>query len=189
MDLGEYLPQIIRNGSLHYNLPAGGTLAHVRGYVESLSSATAHAEVVITPTINPPNTAAGTPNAGVIMVESGTGKILHFMAIFPGFANNQIAPTGILFLQAAYWASSSSLTAYANITMPMINGPLFMGIARSGTNTICRISVDGGQNWKTVYTIATTTAFTTAPDQSGVAGIANNAADSVDVNLLYSSGA
>lgn len=174
------------NGALNYSMPSGGGTTTLRGYVESLSSATAHVEAVLSP--RSPNIAAGSTLVpfGICMRESSTGKMLTFMIEYD--PANTVANFGTWFLERSLWSNNTTITSSADYDFINPNAPLFLRIRRSGSNMLCETSADN-VNWNTVNSVATTTAFTTAPDQVGIVGVSWNNVETNNFDVLhYNSG-
>jgi hypothetical protein len=178
-----------RNGALHFAWAADGQSAlNLSGTVESLSSSTAHVEAAIAFNGIVAGLVAGDYfGGGICMRESGTGKVFTVTPIVYNSTTAPVAP-GTIFIEAGYWASPTSRTSSTTIDLPTTNAPIFVRILRSGSNILAQVSTDN-TNWTTFRTVATTTAFTTAPDQAGLCGIEVGTADTVSFDVLsYNSG-
>lgn len=169
------------NGALRYSYPTDGSSTTVRGFIESLPSPTMHVEAVMAS----PNVALGTtnfPGNGVIMVESGTNKFISLTTVVYGGTTE----AGVFPLEVGIWASATSRTSFQ--VFPIQggqNGPLFLRLARSGTNVNPQISRDG-VFWNNVGpAIAVASAYTSAPDSVGFCGVEWDMIDSVYFDVLH----
>jgi hypothetical protein len=109
------------------------------------------------------------------MRESGTTK-MYAVCLVPiqAVANSYS-------LQASTWTSNTARTVVGERHIfGFPGGPCFLQIIRSGTNMLAQASTDL-QGWVTINTTATTSAFTTAPDQAGIIGVGENGAAGFDV--------
>lgn len=150
------------NGALEYYTPDAGASLIFRDWSIALSDATAFVEA----TINSPPQVATVTAVGIHMAESSTGKMFT-LGILPGF---NLQPQ-VLLCSSAFTRSSYASIAYIdNIARHL---PVFYRILRSGTNMLITASVNR-VNWSTLYTIATTSVFTTAPNYIGIWGNGQN---------------
>ncbi len=104
--------------------------------------------------------ATGNPRAGVLMRESGTGKLLSL-------AGGGGGTTAILFDR---WASDTSFTGTQGsytVTLPVFSNGFWVRTTYDGTNAKFLMSPDG-VNYVEVYTELKTASFTVAPDQCGI---------------------
>jgi hypothetical protein len=104
-----------------------------------------------------PNIMGTTPQAGLLLRESGTGK-LSTLAVAAGLGQFAIQ----------HWASPTSAPTndLVSINWTPNFAMLWFAAALSGSNILYYTSTDG-QHWILVLTIAKTTQFTTAPDEWG----------------------
>lgn len=159
-----------RTGALHFDWPPDGSASGtglVRGFQESLSSSTAHVEAIVA--FDQPS-ALGTasfPTAGIMMKESGTGKI-YTLAVAE--YNSNSTHGGGLVIEEAVWASTTSRTAATDYQLNLTAAPPCLKIARVSTNIVAQVSTDC-TNWKTISTRATTSVFTSSPDLAGLAAV------------------
>lgn len=185
------LTLVDRKGAIHLSYPVDGSTQDVGGFTESLSSSTAHVEAAFVWNFaRSAYVGSSFPGAGVCMRESGTGKVFYVALVAYNDTTGAGSGTGIFNLEASYWASGSTRTGgvTGSYDMPRMNGPVFLKTARSGSNMVAQFSTDA-QNWTTFYSVATTTAFTTAPDSVGVCGQVWNATDGVEADYVsYNSG-
>lgn len=177
------------NGSLFLNYAAdnlGGNVTHTAGAVESLSSATMHVEGVCVVTVSQTVVGSSFSGCGVVMRESATGKFADFML---ATCQNSSSSSCVL-LSMEYWASGGSRTSLNTLvgSAALTNGQLFLKLRRSSTNILWEYSVDG-TNYYTAQTTATSTVFTTAPDQVGIGVQESASTDTGQANFIsYNSG-
>ena len=143
----------------------------MRGACKAITTLSA-ASVTVSAAIN---CAAPFAGIGPVFRESATGKILALSMISKS--------TGTTFSFGYTWATWASPTSRngspAPISFTFQDGqigfiPPVMRMRVSGSNIISETSVDGGLNFVTLATIATTSAFTTAPDQFGIGAYVEN---------------
>lgn len=173
-----------QNGSLRqaYGVDSGGTnTPRVSGNVESLSSATMHVE-----------TSCGFELAlgiavsnsfiacGVVMRESSSGKLATWMLMMDNAVTNQ----GTTILEAAYWSAPQTRTNNTQAGIGVIQ-KLFLKLERNGSNILYRYSTDSGTTWVTYQTTATSTIFSSAPDQVGVANLINATTDAITADFFH----
>ncbi|HEY3812862.1 MAG TPA: hypothetical protein VGL66_06520 [Caulobacteraceae bacterium] len=100
------------------------------------------------------------PCAGMILYESGTGKLLFFGADYDNTSNQGVGA----------W-SFTSTTAFnavrARVNTPQGTGIVWLKAVLSGGSTTLSYSLDGGVTYTQLYTAAATTNFTVAPNEWG----------------------
>lgn len=101
------------------------------------------------------NTSNSNSLSGVVLRESGTGKIQFFGMVGPStiIINHWSSPTGFVGQDATF--------AYVP------NNGMWIKATFDGTNVIWYLSADQGFTWNQYLSVAATTPFTTAPNQCG----------------------
>lgn len=121
-----------------------------------------------------PNFMSTTPQGGLLLRESGTGKIAMFTTS-PG--------TPQFAIQHAAGPTSAATNDLVSVNW-RTTGLMFFAIELSGANILYSVSGDGA-NWIQVFSIAKTTQFTTAPDEWGFTLLAGQA--SYDAGMTIAS--
>ncbi len=104
--------------------------------------------------------------AGAAMRETATGKMLFFST---AFSNDTANPWSAFWFSR--WTSNTVLGANsAYYCAPVGSGPLFLRLRNDGTTIYGEYTRGSPSNstWQTIASVAKTTAFTTAPNQSGI---------------------
>lgn len=105
----------------------------------------------------------GQVDPGVWMRESGTSKALILTIGQSVRSANYSAVVGV-----QLWTNSTTRSTFqSTLAQPMDGKPMRGRLKVSGANVVAEVSVDGGISWIQVYTIAKTSAFTSAPDEYG----------------------
>lgn len=152
------------NGALIYAYASGAATAY-RSIVRTMQGTASIAYV--DGMVNVLSRQAGSatsryPGGGIVMRESGTNKCARMM-----LAVNASSSAPTWYIETEYGTDTADTNGQEHTYQ--CNGPLFMRLVRSSTNILWRISTNPAQcGWTTIRTVATTTAFTTAPDQVGI---------------------
>ena len=109
------------------------------------------------------NAASQFPGVGLVMRESGTLKCARMMMLH----DSTTAGTTNTFITCSYGTDTAVTVSFGYTPQ---SPDVFMQIAISGGNVLYQVSNDPNQGWTTISqaTVATTTAFGTAPDQVGI---------------------
>ena len=109
----------------------------------------------------------GLPNTGAtsagIYVGDGSGKLIEFTIINYGSTTQDTT------FFAYQWNSPTSPNAqlYGGLALPPCPGPMFLSVYDDGTNLNFQVSVDGGQNWDTLFQQARAAFLTAGPNSFG----------------------
>jgi hypothetical protein len=150
------------NGSLLVGGTNDGSGAiKIRGWEQTLSSATAYVEIGLDFLSDATVVGSVWSLGGIFMRESATGKIY---SLLHGFTHS----SGASFFDRGIWtAYDNRITSTTNGWGIQGNGPLFLRIERVSTNICVKFSRDR-ITWATGSTDVTTAVFTTAPDRIGI---------------------
>lgn len=108
---------------------------------------------------------SGQVDPGVWMRESGTNKALMLTIGQSTRSGNYSNVVGV-----QLWTNSTTRSTFqTTLAQPMDGKPMRGRLRVSGTNVLAEVSIDGGASWIQIYTIAKTSAFTTAADEYGPA--------------------
>ena len=100
---------------------------------------------------------------GGCVVGDGSGKWITFnIASYSGFS-----PVPILYITQWNSPTSEFGAVFTGAPLPCAPENLFLSIYDDGTNLNFQISLDGGQNWDTVYTQLRSSFLTAGPSQFG----------------------
>lgn len=108
---------------------------------------------------------------GIMMRESGTGKMLSLT-----FTLAHASTGNPIQFEYNVWSANTTRTTntvFSSVGSADAGSPLFLRIRRSGATMFAEYSRNR-ISWTTVNSVATTTAFTTAPDQAGIATMGFN---------------
>jgi hypothetical protein len=152
------------NGTLFMTAPATGT-DNLRLYLLSLPSTPFTRSIPLFAIFH----RNSSPSAGgLAFYESGTGKVVTLELVSSG----SYTPYGF---EVDTWNSPTSYNStLASASIVTIGGPQWLRVSDDGANLAAYLSSDG-INWRSVWSAAITSVFTTAPDHVGIVmGIYNS---------------
>jgi len=125
------------------------------------------------------------PNSGAtsagIYVGDGSGKLIEFSIInYSGGAQDSV-------LWIYEWSSPTvpSSALYSGFAIPPCPGPLFLSVYDDGTNLNFQVSIDGGQNWDTLFQQARSSFLTAGPSTFGWGARTEGVGKHVRANFLH----
>jgi len=127
----------------------------------------------------------GLPNTGAtsagIYVGDGSGKLIEFTIINYGSTTQDTT------FFAYQWNSPTSPNAqlYGGLALPPCPGPMFLSVYDDGTNLNFQVSVDGGQNWDTLFQQARAAFLTAGPNSFGWGMRTEGVGKHVRANFLH----
>ena len=148
------------SGTIRFECTTGTGASNVRGAALSLSSSTAYVEACIADT-SPGYNASTVSSTGVMLRESSSGKAV---GIFTRVQQAAAAIPACAYLEVVTINNNGGSAFSAEISLP-INAPKFFRVKRSGSDIVVEVSPDR-LAWKTSRTFATSSVFTSAPDQA-----------------------
>lgn len=159
------LTDSIVSGALLLSIAGANAAVQQRGYVQTLpggASWTFQTKVMVDGDVD-----TSSFEAGLWLVESGTGKIL---SLHLGYSGGPLIWTSRWTDAGTFGATINTVDPTAtptNAGLSPIRRAWYLRIALSGSNYLCQYS-SNGRVWTTLSTVATTTPFTTAADQVGI---------------------
>lgn len=158
------------SGSLLLTGPNDGSQTNIHAYTQNITGATtAYVEACI---MNFLTGSSATSNdfmvSGLIMRESSTSKAVYLEQVTNNLSPSNAGAGYSAYLQVAAFSSNTVNSASISQMAPFENGPLFLRIRRDSAKVYADYSRDR-MNWIAIAIYALGTAFTTAPDQVGIA--------------------